>query len=114
MSLKLEELPFEYEGKEYILRCNMNVLADVQDAYDGNIGAALDEKRPLNSVTKFLAAMMNDYAEEQNWPERVTARQVGHKLSRSLAVEIMSLIVRSITPESIVGETDAEPADTGN
>lgn len=114
MSIKLEELPFEYEGKEYILRCNMNVLADVQDAYDGNIGAALNEKRPLNSVTKFLAAMMNDYAEEQNWPERVTARQVGHKLSRAFAVEIMALVVRSITPESIVGETDAEPADTGN
>lgn len=114
MSIKLEELPFEYEGKEYILRCNMNVLSDVQDAYDGNLGAALNEKRPLNSVTKFLAAMMNDYAEEQNWPERVTARQVGHRLSRDLAVEIMALVVRSITPEAAESEENNETADAGN
>ena len=31
MSLKLEEVPFEFEGKTYMLRCNMAVLEEIQD-----------------------------------------------------------------------------------
>lgn len=114
MSIKLETLPFEYEGKTYQLRCNMNVLSDMQDKYDGDIGAALNEKRPLSSVTEFMATMMNDYAEEQNWPERFTARQVGHVLSRPMAGEIMALVVRSLTPETIKSDSTNAPTDGGN
>ena len=75
--IRLETMPFEYDGKTYVLRCNMNVLADVQDENDGNIAAALDERHPVKSVLSFLAAMMNDYADEMHWPERFTARQLG-------------------------------------
>ena len=57
--LRLEELPFEFEGKTYLLRANMNALADVQEVYGGAITDALTDGRPYRSVMEFLAAMMN-------------------------------------------------------
>ena len=35
MSLKLEQIPYEFEGKTYMLRCNMAVLEDIQEAHGG-------------------------------------------------------------------------------
>ena len=113
--IRLEELPFEFDGKRWILRCNMNVLADVQAAYEGNIASALDSDRPYESVLRFLAAMLNDYADEQGWPERYTARQLGRKLTQWMipTEEIMGLVVRSLIPPGArtqVSETDAGTA----
>lgn len=100
MDIRLEEMPYQFGGKEYKLRCNMNVLADVQEAYDGDFGKALDTKSALKSVLEFLAAMMNDYADEMGWPERFTAKGLGRKLRRDQipGEEIMGLVVRSIIP----------------
>lgn len=112
MSIRLEEMPFEYDGKEYILRCNMNVLADVQEAYNGDLGAALDEKRPVKSILEFLAAMMNDYADEMHWPERFTARQLGRRLlKKDVPDEIMTLVISALIPGD--GEDNTEAEDTG-
>ena len=98
--IRLEELPFDFDGRRYLLRCNMNVLADVQEIFDGRIGAALNGEKPTRSVMEFLAAMINDYAEEQNWPERYTSREIGRKLSPGMVptFEIMGLVTRAITP----------------
>ena len=119
MDIRLEELPFELEGKTYLLRCNMNVLADVQDVYGGQIGAALSGENPTRSVLEFLAAMLNDYAEEQGWPERYTSRDIGRRFAPGMlpVVEIMGLVTRAITPPRAVSDadTDAEdPGDSGN
>lgn len=112
MSIRLQTKPFDYEGKTYILRCNMNVLADVQDAYDGNLGAALDEKKPFRSVLAFLAAMMNDYADEMHWPERFTARQLGRTLTSRDLPDIMGLVVAALVPDT--GADQAEEANEKN
>ena len=37
MSLKLEEIPFKFEGKTYQLRCNMAVLEEVQEENGGDL-----------------------------------------------------------------------------
>lgn len=119
--IRLQELPFEFDGKTYLLRCNMNVLADVQEAYDGDIGAALEGDSPLKSVTVFLAAMLNDYADEQGWEERWTPKTVGRKLSLHgfPKADIMRLVTRSIRPPSDVStqdtqETGTDPGHSGN
>ena len=124
--LRLEEIPFEFNGKTYQLRCNMNVLADVQDVYDGAIGKALAADKPTRSVLEFLAAMLNDYAEEQGWPERYTSRDVGRKFAPGAlpVVEIMGLVTRAIAPPKTVSAADTEnkapeagaedPGDSGN
>lgn len=113
--LRLEEMPFDYQGKTYMLRCNMNVLADVQEAYDGDIGDALNEGKTIRSVTEFLAAMLNDYADEQHWPERVTAKQLGRELKyyQIPRNDIMRLVTSAMIPDT-TGEEATESAETGN
>ena len=115
--IRLEEMPFDFEGKHFLLRCNMNVLADVQEAYGGSIGAALTEGTPQRSVLEFLAAMMNDYADDKGWPERYTAKRLARRLSPSMVpmTDIMSLVRRAITPPQAEEQASAaDTADPGN
>lgn len=102
-------MPFELDGKTYKLRCNMNVLADVQEAYNGDLFEALSGKNTFKSLLHFLAAMLNDYADEMGWEERYTAKQLGRKYSKlNLPMDkIMSIVVRAVVP-------DEAPEDQGN
>lgn len=130
MDVRLDSLPFDFEGRHYILRCNMNVLADVQIAYNGDLTPALNDRGTLRSVLEFLAAMMNDYADEQGWfepgtteqgfpcaPElakRFTARSLGRKLRREdiPKAEIFRLVWAGITPQR--SQTDEKPTQDGS
>lgn len=113
MDLRLEELPFVFEGRTYKLRCNMNVLADVQEMNGGFISPALEGKRGQKTVLQFLAAMMNDYAYEQGWfdpdatgepilEKEFTPRGLGRVLHFEdvPSQKIMQLVVHSLTPPS--------------
>ena len=108
--IRLKELPFVLDGHEYTLRCNMNVLADVQEAYNGDITPALSTRGTLHSALEFLAAMLNDDADLQGRKERFTARQLGRKLKRDQIpmVEIFSIVTNELTPDS------TETTDEGN
>lgn len=123
--IRLEEIPFVFDGRRYLLRCNMNVLADVQEVFDGRIVEALNGENPTRSVLEFLAAMLNDYSDEQGWPERFTSRTLGRKLSPAMlpSIEIMGLVSRAITPPKArsdqnareVSEPDTDgPGESGN
>lgn len=124
--IRMEELPFEFDGRRFLLRCNMNVLADVQERFDGSIMEALSGGNPMQSVLEFTAAMLNDYADEQGWPERYTAKDVGRKTAfKSFPFrEIMGLVTRSMstgkTPSDAVSGSDTEetqntePETSGN
>ena len=125
--LRLESVPFSYEGRSYTLRCNMNVLADVQEAYGGNLAPALTGRGTLRSVLEFLAAMMNDYADEQGWfepdfytgkavlPCRFTWRKLGRKLQRDEIpmAKIFTLVTAAVTPKK-TQESEPDPDDPGN
>lgn len=96
----------ELDGKEFVLCCNFNVIADVEALY-GGLGALLQGISPMSSARTFLSCMMNDYADTMGWPERYTPRQAGRLLPTAAkelnhAVdEIMELVfsaVRSETP----------------
>lgn len=126
MSVKLEEVPFEFEGKTYMLRCNMAVLEEIQDAHGGDLGKALDPGRAIKSAVEFLTAMLNDYADEQGWPERFTRKQVARKLSfgelaNGLTAQIMGMVIRSMAvpgkdaqnPEPETPD-DIPPENSGN
>lgn len=133
MDVRLDSLPFEYEGRIYTLRCNMNVLADVQIAYNGDLTPALNDRGTLRSVLEFLAAMMNDWADEQGWfepgvteqgfpcaPElakRFTARSLGRKLRRDQIPQkdIFLLVGRALVPQRAKNEDRPEESgDSGN
>lgn len=106
---RMREIPYELDGKQYRLRCNMNVLADVQEAYDGDFMESLNSKSSMKGILEFLAAMLNDYADEMNWPERFTAKQLGRRLRREEipGVEIMALVTEAVLPRK-KEEADAE------
>lgn len=124
--IRLEEIPFEFCGKTYLLRCNMNVLADVQEVYGGQIRGAMSGEKPTKSVLEFLTAMLNDYAEEMGWPERYTSREVGRKIPPNVvrALDIMGMVTRAIAPPTPVSGADTmepepedgaeDPGDSGN
>lgn len=100
MDIRLQTKPFDFEGKTYQLCCNMNVLADVQEAFGGDISAALDGPATVRSVLEFLTAMLNDYAEEQGWP-MFTRKEVGRmiplsRLNKEVRPLVMELVVNAL------------------
>lgn len=125
--LRLENALFSFEGRSYTLRCNMNVLADVQAAYGGDLTPALSGRGTIRSVLEFLAAMMNDYADEQGWfepdpytgkavlPGRFTARKLGRKLDREdiPMVKIFALVTAAVAPKKSA-DAEPDPHDPGN
>lgn len=113
--VKMKEIPFELDGKRYKLRCNMNVLADVQEVYNGDFMESLNSRQSMKSVLEFLAAMLNDYADEQGWPERFTAKQLGRKLYQDEipGVQIMSLVTEAVLPRKREEAPEEPETDEG-
>ena len=101
MSVKLQTALYRFDGRTFKLRCNMNVLAEVQEAYGGNLEAALQPDSSLQSATVFFAAMLNDYADEQNWPVRYNAKTVGRMLDPAdmaqWSITVMKLVASAFT-----------------
>nr|DAO28436.1 MAG TPA: tail tube protein [Caudoviricetes sp.] len=93
---------YEYAGRIYNLTCNMNVLADVQEEYDGDLMRALRSVTSFKSTLRFLAAMLNDAAETQDLRGedgkllRVTARELGRKLTMTQTTDAAQLITKLI------------------
>ena len=122
MDIRQKELPFVFKGRTYRLRCNMNVLADVQEASGGKISTSLSGKSGLKSSLMYLAAMMTDYADEQGWtgedgmPLSFTWRALGRVLRPEIVpqAEILSLVLDALTPpkSGAVGENTQQPEPT--
>lgn len=120
--IRLEELPFDLDGKRFLLRCNMNVLADVQELHGGMISDALNGGKPTESILEWMAAMLNDYADEQGWPERYTVKSLGRKISLAMVkkLDVMGMVTRALVPPSAeesgadTGEENTDPEASGN
>ena len=115
--IRLEEKPFELEGKRYLLRCNMAVLETIEEQY-GNLDALMEASVRESSLA-LLAAMLNDYAEEQGWDETWTPAQLKRRISFAMLMELdlVSMLFRSLSParkENTPEAGSAEPADSGN
>lgn len=112
--MRLKEVPFELGGKTYLLRCNMNVLADVQEANDGELISVLDGKKSMRTLLEFLAPMLNDYADEMGWPERFTSRSLGRIVKNAQEIpgeEIMELVMDAMIPDAEEDAQDEEAPD---
>lgn len=91
--IRLKEKHLELDGKTYVLRCNMNVLADVQETVGGDLRNAIGNKAPLRNTLIWTAAMLNDYADEQGWPERFTPVELGRRrFVHSLSADVEELV----------------------
>lgn len=98
-SLRLEEVPFELEGKTYMLRCNMAALEAMQEEQGGDFASLLDMPATKSTVI-FLAAMLNVYAEEQGWPERWDVKTLKRKVSFAMIqdADVLGLVTRGVLP----------------
>lgn len=109
--MRLKKRKFNYCGKEYVLTCNMNVLAEVQEAYGGNFGEAIRSGNTMKSGLTFLAAMLNDYADTMGWDEHHTAKSVGRDLGMremEILTECMQLVSASLTTGENADEEESE------
>lgn len=98
--IRLESYSYELNGKTYILRCNFNVLADIVAEF-GGVPDLFDGSKGLFYYKSFLAAMLNDYADSQGWPERFTGRKLGRILdfktiSKDDVQHVINLVICSI------------------
>ena len=107
---------YEYAGRIYNLTCNMNVLADVQEEYDGDLMRALRSVTSFKSTLRFLAAMINDAAETQDLRGEdgkilsVTARELGRKLTMTQVTDAAQLITKLIMAAMPEREDAEKPA----
>lgn len=110
---KLKTVDYEFEGRKYRLECNMNVIAYVQDEYDGNLLQALDRVRGIKSTLAFLAGMLTDAADtqgikdENGLPLVFTRKQLGRKLTLPQTIEAGKLIYPLVKAE-VMRQTEAE------
>lgn len=115
--IRLEEKPFELEGKLYRLRCNMAVLESIEEAH-GDMEAVM--QLPVRTASlELLRAMLDDYAEEQGWEERWTLPQLKRRVSYAMLMELdlVGMLFRAISPAKQNTPADpgaAEPAEPGN
>lgn len=113
--IRLPETDFRLDGRDYKLRANFNVFAEVVEACGGELPNVFDKRTQLKTGREFLAAMLNDYADEQGWPERYTAKQLGRKLGGQVAAlmgPVMDLVLRALFEKSKGPE--GEEADSKN
>ena len=114
---RLPTMPFDLAGKTYLLRCNMNVLADVESMHNGNLMEALSQPGKLRASMEFLAAMLNDYADEKGWEERYTPKTLGRLLQptpkgiKAIQDTITDLVVKAVTGGA--EETEETDEDAG-
>lgn len=109
--LRLEEKPLDLEGKSYLLRCNMAVLESVENQY-GDMEHVLE--LPVRAASlDLLAAMLNDYAEEQGWEERWTVARLKRRVSYAMLMELdlVGMMFRAI---SVPKAESGEAANAGN
>lgn len=117
MSIRLEQKPFEIDGRVYQLRCNMAVLDRIETSC-GNFAAAM-ELPARTGMAEILAAMLNDYAEDMGWEQDWTAKTVKKKIPyvAILDADVLGMFTRAAIPASAQStkpaEGNAEP-DSGN
>lgn len=120
--IKPREVAWRFDGRDWVLRCNNNVLAEVQIVNGGDLRPILSTKRTMKSVLQLLAAMLNDYADEMRWTDeegfaiRYTEKQLGRRLSfatqNRLSPDIMRMTILAVRDAG--GEAENSSADEKN
>ena len=115
--IRLEEKPFEMEGKRYILRCNMAVLEAIEELH-GDFEAVMNV--PVRTASlELLQLMMQDYAEEQGWDEQWTTARLKRRVSYGMLMDLdlVGMMFRAISPvqqEKQPENDSASSAESGN
>ena len=104
ITLRLEEKPIQIGERTYTLRMNMSVLERIQAVCDGQI-AELLKKNVYDGNAITVAAMLNDYAEDQHWEQDWTDRKVKKLFTPAMMkmLDVTGMFFRAMTPETEEG-----------
>ena len=101
ITLRLEEKPIQIGDRAYVLHMNMSVLERIQEACGGQIKDLMQKSmHDGNAVT--VAAMLNDYAEDQGWEQDWTDRKVKKLFTPAMMrmLDVTGMFFRAMTPET--------------
>lgn len=106
--IRLKTAPFEWRGEKINLCCNMNVLADVQEAYGGDISRAFKGSTVRATLT-FLTAMINDATDGD-----LTVREVGREIPISELGYVSGVVLPLVSDalKSAGGEDTGKKTET--
>ena len=80
------------DGKEYLLRCDLNVAEQIEEKYGSLSG--LQKQNGSAAALKFLtAAMINEHYKYAGSPDRVTEDFVGARLTMADRVPVMNAVL---------------------
>ena len=114
MDMRLKELPVWMDGQRYVLRCNMNVLAELQESC-GGLGSLLESKMGLRSFNRLFAALVNEAADAAGLDVRYADKEIGRKLGwkdfQRYKDDVFALFIAAISDD---GDEDADQPAEGN
>ena len=91
------------EGREYMLRCDLNVVEQIEAKY-GTIQAAYEKCGEIASIKFLTALMINEHFYATGSPERITEGAVGAKMSVADAPpvvrEVLAALTECVTPKN--------------
>ena len=105
--IRLKKVQYEFGGETVELVCNMNVLADVEEAF-GSLGEALARGHNVRTSLTFLAAMLNEWEDAHGRPKRHSVSSVGRQLSAGALADLNSVVMPLV--QAALTSEDAEPA----
>lgn len=100
ITLRLEEKQIQIGDRTYVLRMNMSVLERIQEACGGEINPLMHKSMyDGNAIT--MAAMLNDYAEDQHWDQDWTDRKVKKLFNPAMMkmLDVTGMFFRAVAPE---------------
>lgn len=92
------------DGREFILRCDLNVVEMIEDKY-GGIDAVYEKTGEIPCVRFLVAAMVNEHFYYTKSPERVTETGVGAMMTSGDMVPVMRSVLAElrdcVTPKNV-------------
>ena len=118
--IRLKTDSLELDGEKWELRCSMNVLADVQEAFGGDLLEALNPAHTIRSALVVGAAMLNEAAALRGREDRFTPEELGRRLPTVLpglfVDKVLDLVADAIGIEPVTdgddGKKKQDPAMT--
>ena len=109
--IRLKKVQYEFGGETVELVCNMNVLADVEEAF-GSIGKALGPGHNLRTSLTFLTAMLNEWEDVNGRPKRYTVESVGRLFPPDRRDDLGEIIM-PLAAASFAKEDAKQPQEPG-
>lgn len=83
------------EGREYILRCDLNVVELIEEKY-GSIDAVYEKTGEIPCVRFLVAAMVNEHFYFTRSPERITETMAGALMTSGDLMPVMRAVLSEL------------------